>query len=105
MVRWIMIILIVLLSCGFGQHSFTDEEVLNIANKVTELQRQDSLKTVAMVTQGMIIKKLEFQAEMDSSIIASKDKNIEILEERVELVKPKWWQNPKIAYVGGMATV
>lgn len=89
MIRWIMLILMILLSCGFGQHSFTDAEVLSIANKVAELQRTDSLKTVAMMQQDQIIKKLEFQAELDSSIINAKDRNIEILEERVELVKPK----------------
>mgnify|MGYP003981391999 FL=1 len=97
--------MILLLSCGFGQHSFSDTEVLNIANKVAEFQRQDSLKTSAIAQQDIIIKRLEYQSEVDSSIIAAKDMHIEILEERVELVKPKWWQNPKIAYIGGMATV
>ena len=105
MVRWLWIILMVLLSCGFGQHSFTDAEVLSIANKVTELQRVDSLRVVAMMQQDQIITKLEYAAGVDSSIIDAKDRHIEILEERVELVKPKWWQNPKIAYIGGMATV
>jgi hypothetical protein len=59
---------------------------LNIANKVAEFQRQDSLKTSAIAQQDIIIKRLEYQSEVDSSIIAAKDMHIEILEERVELL-------------------
>ena len=61
MKKFLLILLLMVVPIK-AQHTFSDTEILAIANNVAELQRQDSLKTVAL-----------FQAE---DIISSLDINI-----------------------------
>ena len=85
----------------FGQGiTLTQEEMLNIANNIKELQYSDSLKAVQLGICEELVEALEVQSETDSILILKKDEQIDLLKERdkaneqlVELVKPKWYDH------------
>jgi len=82
-------LIILLLSFGFAQNIFTDEEVVNLANKVNALQKSDSLKSIQIHTYEQLVDKLEHQSNIDSLIICGKNKQIELLYEREKFYKEK----------------
>lgn len=106
-------ILAILLSVSlFGQHVFTDEQVVEIANQIKALQHSDSLKTVQIEIYEDLIKQYEEQSKIDSSLILKKDEQIELLEEQNEaleeqadLVKPKWYESKWLYYTYGVVSV
>lgn len=106
----IRILVVLFLLFGFveGQHSFTDEEVLGLANNIKKLQQTDSLKTEQIETLEQLVGKLEYQAEIDSMLLGHKDTQIRLLKEReeyyleqIELIEPKWHQQPIVYRLEG----
>ena len=89
---------ILLLSLTFSQEPcvgtcFSEEETINLFNNIQELEHKDS-------TNIKIIGNLENQIYMyiqsDSlykSQIADYKKQLEIKEDMIKLVKPKWYEN------------
>ena len=94
------IILSVCLSLLFSQNTLTDEEIVNIANKITELETTDKLKSDQIFKLEQLLLKYKEQSKIDSSLILSYEQKISIikdqnkmLEEQVKLIKPKWYEN------------
>jgi len=87
-----LLISVLLLSVGLSQVTLTNEEAINIANNIKELQIQvdsliviDSLKTIEVYLLNEKIQLLE-------------DEN-KLLEKKTKLVKPSWYEN-KWLYFG-----
>ena len=83
-----------------GQVTLSQEEILNIANNIKELEHSDSMKTVQIGIYDDLVKELESKIEIDSLILVKKDEQISLLKERdkvnekiVKLVDPKWYEN------------
>ena len=83
-----------------GQVTLSQEEILNIANNIKELEHSDSMKTVQIGIYDDLVKELESKIEIDSLILVKKDEQIFLLKERdkanekiVKLVDPKWYEN------------
>ena len=85
------------------------EEIANLNAEIVRLK--DSLNTKSINDLNSIIKNLEESAQTDSVIIVNKDKTIadleeksKLIEKKVKLVKPSWYEN-KWLYFGYGATL
>ena len=80
------LLILLFVTIGFSQTTFTDEEMINLENdfiylenKVDSLSYQDSLKAVLITT-------LEEELKLTNEQLA-------LTEKKVKLVKPSWWEN------------
>ena len=106
------LILLFIFTFSFAQQTFSNEEVLNIANQIKELQYSDSIKTVQIENLERQIVGYKKQAEIDSLLLQHKDFQIGILnersklyEEQVKLVRPKWYESKYIYWIQGSAII
>ena len=105
---WILLLLVPL----FSQQTFSNEEVLGIANQIKELQHSDSVKTIQIVNLEKQIDTYKRQAGIDSLLLQHKDFQIGLLDERsklyeeqVKLVRPKWYESKYIYWIQGSAII
>ena len=91
------LLILLFVTIGFSQTTFTDEEMINLENdfiylenKVDSLSYQDSLKAVLITT-------LEEELKLTNEQLA-------LTEKKVKFVKPSWWEN-KWLYFGYGATL
>ena len=91
------LLILLFVTIGFSQTTFTDEEMINLENdfiylenKVDSLSYQDSLKAVLITT-------LEEELKLTNEQLG-------LTEKKVKLVKPSWWEN-KWLYFGYGATL
>ena len=93
-------------------YNFTEKQILGITKEITDLQVKDSLNTKIINDLDSIIKELEESAQIDSVIIVNKDKTIadleeksKLLEKKVKLVKPSWYENKWLYFTYGVVSV
>ena len=113
---WILLLSIPL----FGQTTFTEAEALEMIkqrdaqweSKLGKLQDIDSIKTIQIGQYEDLVKELEDQTNIDSSLLVQKDEQIESLKEQNEaneefakLAKPSWYENKWLYFGYGMAAV
>ena len=113
---WILLLFVPL----FGQQTFTQEEALEMIkqrdaqweSKLSKLEAIDSAKTVQIGQYEDLVKELEDQANIDSSLLVQKDEQIESLKEQNEaneklakLAKPSWYENKWLYFGYGAAAV
>ena len=92
-------LILLFLSVGLSQTTFTDEEMINLENdfiylenKVDSLAFEDSLKTILVST-------LEEELELTNEELKLTNEQLKLTEDKVKLVKPSWWEN-KWLYFG-----
>ena len=97
-------IILLLLSIGLSQTTFTDEELVNLENDfiylenmVDSLSFEDSLKTMLVTT-------LEEELELTNQELKLTNEQLNLTEKKVKLVKPSWYEN-KWLYFGYGATL
>jgi len=90
-------LILLFLSVGFSQTTFTDEEMINLENQflqlefqVDSLSTQDSLKTL--------------EVDLLNKKILLLEEDLKMTEEKAKLVKPSWYEN-KWLYFGYGATL
>ena len=113
---WILLIFIPL----FGQTTFTEAEALEMIkqrdaqweSKLSKLESIDSAKTVQIGQYEGLVKELEDQANLDSSLLVQKNEQIESLKEQNEankelakLAKPSWYENKWMYFGYGAAAI
>lgn len=112
-------ILILLSFCALpiqAQHTYTDKEIVDLANYVVDLQRTDSIQVVQIEILEQIMSSLKHQAQIDSVLLFSKDVHLDILEKRVSLYKElyeeqtkidnkSWKDNKYLYYFYGVSTI
>ena len=86
-------LILLFLSVGLSQTTFTDEEMINLENdfiylenKVDSLAFEDSLKTILVST-------LEEELELTNEELKLTNEQLTLTEKKVKLVKPSWWEN------------
>ena len=92
-------IILLLLSIGLSQTTFTDQEIVNLENDfiylenmVDSLAFEDSLKTMLVTT-------LEEELELTNEELKLTNEQLALTEKKVKLVKPSWYEN-KWLYFG-----
>ena len=97
-------LILLFLSVGLSQTTFTDEEMINLENdfiylenKVDSLSYQDSLKAVMITT-------LEEEVKLTNEELKLTNEQLTLTEKKVKLVKPSWYEN-KWLYFGSGATL
>ena len=97
-------IILLLLSIGLSQTTFTDQEIVNLENDfiylenmVDSLAFEDSLKTILVTT-------LEEELELTNQELKLTNEQLNLTEKKVKLVKPSWYEN-KWLYFGYGATL
>ena len=87
------LLILLFVTIGFSQTTFTDEEIINLENdfiylenKVDSLSYQDSLKAVMITT-------LEEELDLTNQELKLTNEQLKLTEDKVKLVKPSWWEN------------
>ena len=90
-------------------YTFTEEEVLGFTNTIKELELKDSLNVSLVEDYEAMVKRLEATAAIDSMLIANKTTQIDLLkdtnkllEQKVKLVRPKWYENKWLYFTYGV---
>ena len=88
---------------------FTEEQVLGFTNAIKELELKDSLNVSLVGDLESQLKLFEENSAIDSMLIANKTTQInllkdtnELLEQKVKLVKPKWYENKWLYFTYGV---
>ena len=96
-------LILLLVSVGLSQTTFTDEEVINLENDfiylenmVDSLAFEDSLKTILVST-------LEEELELTNEELKLTNEQLALTEDKVKLVKPSWWENKWLYFGYGSA--
>ena len=110
------IIYILLLGTLFSQevdetkpYTFTEEQVLGFTNAIKELELKDSLNVSLVEDLESQLKLFEENSTIDSMLIANKTTQInllkdtnKLLEQKVKLVRPKWYENKWLYFTYGV---
>ena len=98
------LLILLFVTIGFSQTTFTDEEIINLENDfiylenmVDSLSYQDSLK-------ALMIETLKLEVNLSNEEIKLLDEQLKLTEKKVKLVKPSWFEN-KWLYFGYGATL
>ena len=90
-------------------YTFTEEQVLGFTNEIKELQLKDSLNVSLVEDLESQIKLYEETSVIDSMLIANKTTQLnllkdtnKLLEQKVKLVKPKWYENKWLYFTYGV---
>ena len=91
-------------------YSFTEDQVLGFTNAIKELELKDSLNVSLVSDYETMVKRLEATAAIDSMLIANKTTQLtllkdtnKLLEQKVKLVRPKWYENKWLYFTFGVA--
>ena len=91
-------------------YTFTEQEVLGFTNEIKELQLKDSLNVSLVMDLEEQIKLYEENSYIDSMLISNKTTQInllkdtnKLLEQKVKLVRPKWYENKWLYFTFGVA--
>ena len=81
---------------------FSEEEVLNITNNVKELQFD--LEKSIEINKNLELQIEDYMKNDSLNILLIKDykKQLEMSEEMIKLVKPKWHENKYLWFFGGI---
>lgn len=110
-----LILALTLIGLLFSQdktYTFTEEEVVNMGNKVKELEQTVDNQSEQLGIYEDLVKKYENQTQIDSMLISFKTQQVNILKDRevlyekqIKLIKPKWYENKWIYFtLGAIAT-
>ena len=96
-------LILLFLSVGLSQTTFTDEEMINLENDfiylenmVDSLAFEDSLKTILVST-------LEEELDLTKEELILTNEQLALTEKKVKLVKPSWWENKWLYFGYGSA--
>ena len=92
----------------FAQVTLTQEQVINISNKIDSLQTLDSLNKSIILDYKDMVKDYDSKISIDSlaivelvSQIKTHEETVGLLENKVKVVKPRWYENKYFWMVAG----
>ena len=81
---------------------FSEEEVFNITNNIKELQFDvEKYKEIEVNLNSQIQTYIE-QERLNQLLVEDYKKQLEMSEEMIKLVKPKWYDNKYLWFFGGI---
>ena len=98
-------VFLIIFSILFPQktYEFTEEEVKSLYSSIQELENADSLNQKIIENLNEQIYIYIQTMENDSLMIEDYKKQIELKEEMIDLVKPKWYENKWLWFGLGVA--
>ena len=103
------LVIFILLICSFSfsqkTYEFTEEEVTNLFNSITELEYADSVNAAIIVNLKQQINTYEQQITDTDVIIAEQQKQLELKDELIKQIKPRWYEHKYLWYGYGVASV
>ena len=98
---------ILLMSFTFTQEPcdgtcFSEQEVINITNNIKELEFKLEKGLEIEANLNSQIQSYIEQEKLNQSLINDYKKQLEMSEEMIKLVKPKWHENKYLWFFGGM---
>lgn len=117
MKRLLVIILLSTISMiGYSQTvedsvTISRSELNEVFEAIDELVYQDSVKTILINNMSMQIKNYQFLHAQDSLLLGYKGRQIDILNEQVNLYSKelkeidKWYKKPWVGFIAGTITV
>jgi len=107
-----LILMLTMFGLLFSQdkvYTFSEEEVVNMGNKVKDLQTTVENQTEQLGIYDELIKKYENQTQIDSMLLSFKTQQVNILKDRevlyekqIKLIKPKWYENKWLYFTFGV---
>ena len=107
-----LILSLTLIGLLFSQdktYTFTEEEVVNMGNKVKGLEQTVENQSEQLGIYSELMKKYENQTQIDSMLISFKTQQVNILKDRevlyekqIKLIKPKWYENKWLYFTFGV---
>ena len=107
-----LILSLTLIGLLFSQdktYTYTEEEVVNMGNKVKELEQTVENQSEQLGIYSELMKKYENQTQIDSMLISFKTQQVNILKDRevlyekqIKLIKPKWYENKWLYFTFGV---
>ena len=92
----------------FAQVTLTQEQVINISNKIDSLQTLDSLNKSIILDYKDMVKDYDSKISIDSltivaleSQIKTHEETVGLLEKKVKLVKTRWYENKYLWMIAG----
>ena len=101
------LLLILLLSFSFTQEvcegtCFSEEEVVNITNNIKELEFKLEKGLEIEANLNSQIQTYIEQERLNQLLVEDYKKQLEMSEEMIKLVKPKWHENKYLWFFGGI---
>tara|TARA_B100000900_G_scaffold328937_1_gene289286 strand:- start:177 stop:533 length:357 start_codon:yes stop_codon:yes gene_type:complete len=98
---------ILLMSFTFTQEPcdgtcFSEQEVINITNNIKELEFKLEKGLEIEANLNSQIQSYIEQEKLNQSLINDYKKQLEMSEEMIKLVRPKWYDNKYLWFFGGM---
>jgi len=97
-------LILLFLSVGLSQTTFTDEEMINLENQFIELENKVDSLTYQDSLKAVMISTLEEELELTNEELKLTNEQLALTEKKVKLVKPSWYEN-KWLYFGYGATL
>jgi len=92
-------LILLFLSVGLSQTTFTDEEMINLENQFIELENKVDSLTYQDSLKAVMISTLEEELELTNEELKLTNEQLALTEKKVKLVKPSWYEN-KWLYFG-----
>ena len=102
-----MISTLLIVSLLFSQqtYTFTEEEVKSLYSSIQELENADSLNQKIIENLNEQIYIYIQQTEIDSTIIENYKEQLELKDEMIKNIEPKWYDNKYIWYSYGILSM
>ena len=101
----ISILLIVSMLIPQQTYTFTEEEVKSLYNSIQQLEQSDSLNQKIIENLNEQIYIYIQQTEIDSTIIENYKEQLELKDEMIKNIEPKWYDNKYIWYSYGILSM
>ena len=102
-----MVYLILICCFAFTQKSyeFTEQEVMELFNSITELEHADSINNNIITNLKQQITLYEQQIINNDTIIAEQQKQLNLKDDLIKEIKPKWYEHKYLWYGYGIVSV
>jgi len=99
--------IILSLSLLFSQatYEFTEEEVMELYNSIQELEQSDSLNIQIIDNLEEQLKLYEQQIENDSLMFDQYKYQLELKDEIIDEISPKWYEHRYLWFISGAITI
>lgn len=87
------------------EYCFTDDEVTEIFNGIQELEYKDSINIEIQTTLESQIKDYELFILNDSTIITNLEYQLELKDELIEVITPKWYEHRYLWFGFGVTSI
>ena len=83
-------------------NSLTDDEVIQLFHTIKELEYKDSLNIE--IINNLELQVVDYQKLHNNNLLQIEDykKQVELKEQMIDLVKPKWYHNRYLWFFGGI---